>query len=227
MVLALIPQERGFYSFVQVSKTAAPNEKDIPLNVRSMPVDNKYAFTYMDGYQFDPWFSGEFGVTHLGSATDIFSGFIGLRSPSWHSMDITGKYGFSFSGSRIRRVYDVGLEYFLKRNKSVAIHFGRQYALAFSSGLSNGLPSTNIKVMRPLELLGVGYKGYFGVCDRDCRRERPAPSVKGDFWGAGILLLVSNTTAHKPSSNIPSPEKSPFTLGAGRSRLQSLSHTPK
>ena len=205
--------DHGPYTSVSYASVVAHKESELDLNPRTVPIDGKAAFTFMDGYQFNPYLAGEIGVTHMGVASDVFSLFAHLRSPVFFRMTADLRYGISFANNLARKTYGMGVNVFATPHDAVGFEYNRLYSYTQQEALnSNGggvtYPTdwhTDIKYMQPLDLMSLKYTHFMGECKGLCRKQRPEVFAKGDYVGLGVALL-SRHLSHGNYRNNPLAE---------------------
>ena len=67
-------------------------------------------------------------MTHIGVASDIFSGFIRARTPILHHFSLTAKYGASLANNLVRKVYGGGAQFYFTPEHAMGLEYTRQYA---------------------------------------------------------------------------------------------------
>ena len=190
------------YTSIAVSQVEAPDEATFNLNPRTVPVDGKYGFTFMDGFQISQLFSVEIGVTHAGTSADIFSLFGQVRSPMYHHLSATAKYGVSVANNLGHAVYGAGFNYHIANDQAFGLEYSRQYSYVQQEALKEeGGPSKyptdwliDIQSMQPLNFLSLKYTNYLLKCNQECWQKRVPVYAKGDYMGLGLASLTRHLT---------------------------------
>ncbi len=191
------------YTMVGYGTASARKEAGLSLSPRNTPIDGKSAFTFIDGYQLVPLFGIELGVTHIGVASDIFSGFLRARTPIWNHFALTAKYGASLTNNLVRKVYGGGAQFYFTPEHAVGLEYTRQYAYFQEEVLDNEkegrvtFPTdwkTDKQGMLPINLFSLRYIHYLKKCGYDCQLVREPAYTKGDYVGIAANHLTRHLT---------------------------------
>lgn len=192
------------YTSFSAARAVATQEKNLSLSPRATPVDGKSTFSFVDGYQFNTWFAGEIGITHIGAASDVFSLFGVVSAPVKSQRDflnrmrVYAKYGVSVINDRARAVYGVGSDYFFTDVDALGVELLRQYSFLYQDGVIPGTSGatypneyyTDISTMMPLRLLSLKYTHFMAPCFGSCKSSRPPRYAKGSYVGVSPSLLI-------------------------------------